>query len=133
MQIEAYKKFTILIVDDDAALRNTIVFDFKRKGFDVLSAENGLSAMELIRAKQVHLVISDIRMPKGDGVKLLEEIRAYHSEIPVVILITGFADVSEEDCKKKGAKEVFSKPFDRKLLFKSVLESLGLPEQLKVV
>jgi CheY-like chemotaxis protein len=120
------KNFTILVVDDEESLRQTIVFDFKRKGFNVLSAENGAQAFELVQTNKIHLVVSDIRMPGGDGVSLLEKIRQYDPSIPVVIFITGFADVTADECISKGAKEVLSKPFDRKALMNSVMQSLSL-------
>ena len=119
-----FKQYTILIVDDEETLRDTMVFDFKRKGFTVLSAENGVAAFELVKVNKVHLVISDMRMPGGDGMSLLEQIRTHYPGIPNVIFITGFADVTEEAAIAKGAKKVLSKPFDRKVLMNSVLEAL---------
>ncbi|MBY0470253.1 response regulator [bacterium] len=115
----------ILIVDDDETLRDTLVFDFKRKGFNVYSAENGSKALEIVRSAQIHLVLSDIRMPGGDGISLLETLRKIDPNIPVVIFLTGFAEITEEDCIKKGAKKVIPKPFDRKQLFSSVMEALA--------
>lgn len=122
--MEDFKNYTILIAEDDEVLRKTIVFDFKRKGFNVLDTDNGKTAFELIKANEVHLVISDIRMPEGDGVSLLERIRSNFPNVPVVIFITGFADVTEAECIAKGAKKVLAKPFDRKVLMASVLEAL---------
>jgi CheY-like chemotaxis protein len=121
------KDFTILVADDEPLLLKSIVYDLKRKGFQVLACENGTRALELVKANRVHLVISDIRMPDGDGVSLLEQIRAYDAKIPVVILMTGFSDFSEEACLQKGARAVLTKPFDRKLFMGSILEALGLP------
>jgi two-component system chemotaxis response regulator CheY len=122
------KKYTILVVDDEVLLRNTIVFDLKRKGFNVLVADNGTEGLKLVKANKIHLVISDIRMPDGDGITFLEKIREHDPSIPVVIFITGFADITEDEVKKKGAKGVVTKPFDRKTLMASVLDSLGLPK-----
>ena len=122
------KNFTILVVDDEDALRRTIVFDFKRKGFKVFDANNGKSAFELVKGNQVHLVISDIRMPGGDGIALLEQIRAYDSKLPIVVLITGFSEFSEAECVAKGAQNVLSKPFDRKTLMGSVLKALNISQ-----
>lgn len=125
---EGFKKYTLLIADDEDALRNSMVFDFKRKGFNVLSAANGEQAFDIVKANNVDLVISDMRMPGGDGISLLEKIRAFNPTIPSVIFITGFADISEAECLAKGAKKVLSKPFDRKVLMSSVLETLGVSQ-----
>lgn len=121
-----YSKFNLLIVDDEELLRDTIVFDFKRKGFTVHSADCGSKAIELVKSHPIDLVISDMRMPGGDGMSLLKQIRERHASVPVVIFITGFADVSEADCLAKGAHRVVQKPFDRKVLMNSVLDALGL-------
>jgi CheY-like chemotaxis protein len=123
-----YHEHTLLIVDDELALRNSMVFDFKRKGFTVLAADGGRAGFELILKNKVDLVISDMRMPDGDGLCLLERVSAYNPKIPVLIFLTGSADITEEYCLSKGARRVLSKPFDRKVLFKAVLESLGLDE-----
>ncbi len=121
-----FKQYSILIVDDDETLRNALVFEFKRKGFTVLSAENGVQAFELLKANKINLVISDMRMPGGDGMSLLENIRASNPNIPNVIFITGFTDVTEAECLAKGAKKVFSKPFDRKIIMNAVFGILGI-------
>src|SRR4051794_4953181 len=117
--MEDLKKYKILVVDDEEGIRDAIVFDFKRKGFTVMSAENGIKAFEIVKATKIHLVISDMRMPGGDGMSLLEEIRKYDPQIPTVIFITGFADVTEAECLAKGARKVLAKPFDRKVLMAS--------------
>ena len=116
----------LLIVEDEEALRDAVVFDYKRKGFQVLSAGNGKDALELVKANRIDLVISDMRMPGGDGLTLLEKIREYDPKLPVLIFITGFSDVKEEDCIAKGASNVFTKPYDRKALLSVVMEHLGL-------
>jgi two-component system response regulator AtoC len=118
------KSQTILIVDDEEALRNAIAFDFKRKGFTVLTAENGKRALEILDENKVALVISDIRMPGGGGLELLKEIQGSSQSRPAFILLTGFSDESEEECLALGAACIITKPFDRKKLMSSVLKAL---------
>lgn len=120
------KDYVILIVDDDETLRNVAAFDFKRKGFTVLSAGSGNEAFELVKKNRVDLVLSDMRMPDGDGMALLEKIRAHNPEIPIVALMTGFSDSTEQECIEKGASKVFQKPFDRKQLMDFVYKSLNI-------
>ena len=115
----------MLIVDDEEHLRESIVFDFTRKGFKVLSAENGHNAYELLLTNTVDLIISDIRMPGGDGIELLDRIRLGDLKMPIVILLTGFADVSEAEMYAKGASKILTKPFERKELIAAVYESTG--------
>lgn len=118
------KDITILIVDDEAALRNAIIFDFKRKGFQVLDAANGKEAFEIVKKNKVDVVLTDIRMPGGDGIGLLDDIKSLDPNLPVVMFITGYADITLEEAYDKGVDVVFTKPFDRKALMASVLRSV---------
>lgn len=118
------RKKSVLIVDDDTLLRDAIVFDFKRKGYQVFSASNGLEAFEIVKKEDIDAVVTDIRMPDGNGVELLDNIKAFDMKIPVVIFITGCADLTLEEAYDKGACMVMSKPFDRKILLDSVQRSL---------
>ena len=119
-----YHKYTILIVDDDETLRNALVYDYKKRGFTVFSAENGTKALELVLTERIDLVISDIRMPNGDGIELLRKIRERDPRIPVVMFLTGFAEATEMECLRNGATKVFTKPFDRKVLAEAVIAAL---------
>lgn len=118
-----YGRFTILVVDDEEDLRNAIIFDLKRKGFHVFSAESGSKALGLIKANNIDLVISDVRMADGDGMFLLGQIQALGKKVPL-IFITGFTDYSERECLERGALRVIAKPFDRKLLLEFIIEAL---------
>lgn len=115
---------SILVVDDEVPLREAIAFDFKRKGYQIYQAPNGKEAFNTLQREKIDLVISDIRMPGGDGIELLTRAREANIRIPI-ILITGYADITPEDALKKGAQAVFSKPFDRKALFAEVEKHLN--------
>jgi CheY-like chemotaxis protein len=118
------EKKTILVADDDPVLRDAIVFDFKRRGYQVFGAGSGVEAFEVVKKESVHAVITDIRMPNGTGVELLEQVKNYNLHIPVVIFITGVNDLTLEDAYDKGACVVMSKPFDRKILIANVEKAL---------
>lgn len=127
LEVGGLSSFGILIVDDEAELRDAIVFDFKRKGFTVYSAENGIKAIEILKNHKIDLVISDIRMPECDGLALLERIRSTtDGKPPSLIFITGFTDVTVDECLVRGAVMVFSKPYDRKELMKCALATIGV-------
>lgn len=126
-EVDGLKMFGVLIVDDERDLREALVFDFKRKGFTVYSAENGIKAIEIIKNHKIDLVISDIRMSECDGLALLERIRSTtDGNPPSVIFITGFTDVTVDECLIRGAVKVFSKPYDRKELMKCALATIGV-------
>lgn len=118
------KDITLLIVDDEVMLRRTVAFDFKRRGFQVLEAGSGKEAYDIVKERKVDLILSDVRMPGGDGIELLERVKKLDPRFPIVMLITGFADLSLEDAYEMGAEAVFLKPFDRKSLMESVIRAV---------
>jgi CheY-like chemotaxis protein len=124
MSTENQSKKSILIVDDDATLRDVIMFDFKRWGFQVFSAEDGLDAIEVIKKEHIDVIVTDVRMPRMNGVELLDAVRAINRRLPVVLFITGYADLMAEDAYDKGACAVMSKPFDRKQLSTAVRRAM---------
>jgi len=115
---------TILIVDDEPDLREAIAFDFRRKKFHVLTAASGREAFGIVEKEKIDIVLSDVRMPDGDGVELLDKIKARDAALPVVMFITGFADITLEEAYDKGVDAIFSKPFDRKALMDAVLRAI---------
>lgn len=119
-------KYKLLIVDDDSELREIICSIFEAYGFTVRSAHSGTSAFEIVKKEPIDLIVSDMRMADGDGMMLLEKVREHDPDVPIVIFITGFTDVSKEECLKKGALEVINKPFDRQKLVDRVKTSLGI-------
>lgn len=110
----------ILIVDDEADLRDAIAFDFKRKKYQVLTAANGVEAFNIVKQQPVDVVISDIRMPGGDGIELLSNIKSHNLNLPVVIFMTAYSDIGIDEAYDRGAEFIFSKPFDRKALHAAV-------------
>lgn len=102
---------TILIVDDEPDIRELLVLEFELLKFRVLEAGNGKQAAEIAKKEKIDVIISDIRMPGGDGVTLLKELRQINPFSPPVILITGFADISTPQAFDAGAEAIFMKPF----------------------
>jgi two-component system response regulator PilR (NtrC family) len=101
----------ILVVDDEAGMRDFLSILLQREGHRVVAAANGKEALRLAREGRFDLVISDIRMPQLDGVGLLEGLREADHEMPV-ILITAFASASSTiEAMKQGAFDYITKPF----------------------
>jgi len=127
---EKQSKITrLLIVDDEPDFRQALEFSFKRLGYQVFSAANGRDAFNLIQSNPIDVVISDIRMPGGDGVELLDRTKALRPDMPVVLLVTGFADLTTEEAHNKGAEALFSKPFNTKVIQEAIGRLLTSPEQ----
>lgn len=128
MNPETTTQKQVLIAEDEADLREPLAMEFESLGFQVFQAANGTEAFNIICANHIDLVISDIRMPGGDGIELLKKIRARNTAMPVVMLITGFADISIEQTYDLGAEAVLSKPFDLDELEATVNRLLLSPE-----
>lgn len=116
--MDVTSKFTLLIVEDDITLLEVMKESLTRNNYDVLMAESGFSAKQILSMRPIDLVISDIEMPNLNGIDLLEWIKS-NKQIPV-ILMTGFSRILET--KKAidiGADDFLTKPFDiRDLLSK---------------
>lgn len=111
MEEELLKGKTILVVDDETDLRDIVASELEFMGAKVHQAENIALAQKILSETNIDLIISDIRMPGGTGIDLLEVVKARGPQKIPVILITGFADITTEDAFHKGAEALVSKPF----------------------
>ena len=118
------KKKTILVVDDDASIRESFEKILKRTGYEVLTAENGEEALDIIRQQSVDLVLSDLRMPKMGGLKLLKASKTLSPEIEV-ILMTAFGDVDAAvEAMQDGAYHFIQKPLKRSVILMTIARAL---------
>ncbi|MFK7947535.1 MAG: response regulator [Saprospiraceae bacterium] len=112
---------TILLLEDDKNLRETLVDIFEFKGFEVITATNGVEALKLLDEIAPNIIVSDVMMPEMDGFEFLKRIKENpQTEITPVIMVTAN---TLQDAKYKGleygANDYITKPFDTKeLLFK---------------
>lgn len=113
------KNVKILVVDDDEALRNTIASLFRNE-YTVCTATSGNAALSLIQSQPVDIVISDVNMADGNGIELLQWLRARHPSTPGVVLVTGYAHVTSEEALDMGAFRVIFKPFSRDSLIAAI-------------
>jgi two-component system response regulator MprA len=98
----------ILVVDDDVSVRFLIHRALQEEGFIVSTAENGVQALEIVRAEPVDMVILDLEMPLMDGRVFYRALRALPSVAPVLILSGGGARAAQREL---GAEAAVAKPF----------------------
>lgn len=113
---------TILIVEDDSALRQIISSILELEGYAVLEAENGESALSMLKEGAVHLILSDVNMPGMDGYELFEQVRAHAAwaQIPFIFL-TGKDERQEiRHGMAMGADDYLTKPFEPDELLSAV-------------
>lgn len=110
----------VLIVDDEPELRNLLTLQLQREGFNVLSAESGEKALELLTTStHVDVILSDIKMPGGmDGIELIKKLQEKNIKLPVNLLMSGHYVPNENDLKYLNIDKCLNKPFSVKELSK---------------
>jgi DNA-binding NtrC family response regulator len=115
---------SVLIVDDEPLVRQTLSEWMKRMNFRVFEADSGRQAMEMIRRGEPDIVISDVVMPGMDGVELLKEAKAVKADIPF-LMISGYPSRSTAvDIMNHGASDYLPKPFTPEELTRRVNRTL---------
>lgn len=132
---------SILIVEDEKDVRDTMIDLLSEAGFDVEGAKDGEEAIEKVRETSFNIVITDLKMPRGDGLNVLEQVKNIDKQT-IVIICTGFATVDTAvKAMKLGAFEYITKPIkieELKLVIERALdyqrlqtENIFLQRQLK--
>jgi two-component system NtrC family response regulator len=107
----------ILLADDDTSLRRVIQFKLENNGYKVTAVADGQHALDRLRDDRFDLLLSDIKMPRVDGIELLEHAKNLQPDLKV-ILITAHATVSQAvEAVKLGAFDYITKPFEDERLF----------------
>lgn len=114
----------ILIVEDDDMLRELLVDLFRYAEAEVRQASNGTEAIKIIREFHIDAVITDVRMPGGDGIQLAKDIQTLVQPRPFVFICSGFNDLTKDMISQLNIVKVFSKPFDRDELTNTVMNSV---------
>lgn len=100
---------TILLVEDDSFLRETMRLHLEEQGVKVQEAANGEEAIDIIERGKPHLLLLDLLMPKRDGYSVLSHIRERAYDFPVIILSNLSDYLDHNKCEKLGAKDFFIK------------------------
>src|SRR5579884_2543836 len=124
------KSKTLLFAEDEPELLEIYTHWFQRLGYNVLGASNGNEALTLCQTRPIDLVISDVRMAGGDGITLARQLRTTMEASPLLVFLTGFADLSNEEAYDLGACSILSKPIDRDTLQRAVERFLKPPQEL---
>jgi DNA-binding NtrC family response regulator len=126
----------ILVVDDEKLIRWSLRKNLVRSGYQVLEAEDGDRALEVLDDEGADLVLLDVRMPGKDGLEVLEYVKRHHPEIAVV-LMTAYSSVEGAvDAMKQGAFDYLVKPFNHDevlLVTQKALETTRMQRELALL
>jgi two-component system response regulator AtoC len=106
----------ILVVDDELNMRLVLSAMLKKEGFEVASASDGLSALKILKEEDCAVVITDLKMPNLDGMKLLSRVVKNYPSTPVIIITAHGTIATAVDALKMGAFDYITKPFEQEEL-----------------
>jgi two-component system response regulator FlrC len=127
---------SVLVVEDDAALREALVDTLRAAGLSALAAHDAKSALQSLASEEIGLVISDVQMPGANGYELLSSIKQLRPYLPVV-LMTAYGTVAQAvAAMREGATDYIVKPFDAQALIEMAQRQLAarvMPNELVAV
>jgi DNA-binding NtrC family response regulator len=127
-------KPSILIVDDDEVIRETLSDVLRKRNYEVFSVYSGTEAISVIKKNLIDLILLDMRLPDVDGLEVLKRIKEFDSDI-LVIIMTAYSDVQTAvSAMKSGAYHYINKPFDLEefqILIEKGLETKSLINEVR--
>jgi len=122
----------IIVLEDDAIVRNNLESYLRRRHYDVASAANIAEAQEYLNKDNFDVIFLDVRLPDGDGTDLLKQIQA-RPQKPLVVMMTGFGSVeSAVECMKNGAFDYIIKPFSNEQIEVTLRKAQEFTQLVKV-
>lgn len=114
----------VLLVEDHAESRTSLAYLLERRGYDVLQAANGRTALAIARRAKFHAVVLDLKLPDMDGLSVLDAILKQHSGLPIIV-VTGFGTIDVAvDAMKRGASDFLTKPIHLDNLLRALDHSI---------
>ena len=117
----------IMIVEDDTVTVKLLKFMLEKKGYNVVSCENGKKAVDIVEEEMPHLILMDVMMPEMDGIEATRLIKASQktADIPVIILSALGQEMEVMNGLQAGADAYVVKPFDSQALLRLIEEKLA--------
>lgn len=122
-------KHTVLIVEDEKGIRDTLNIFLKNQGYTVLQAENGVEGLKIIEENEIHLAVVDIMMPVMDGITMTMKLRESY-DFPVIFLSAKSEDIDKIMGLNIGADDYITKPFEPMEVIARVNSNLRRYEQI---
>lgn len=116
----------VLLADDQLATRHIVRFNLEQFGFEVLDATDGVDAWNLLQTRQVHLLVTDEKMPRLSGSQLCEKVRQTPSlaDLPIIMITAKVPAPDRQLLEKLAVSHCFAKPFSPRELVDKACEIL---------
>ncbi len=115
---------SLLIADDDPALRDTLDEVFRPRGFRTFLAGDGLEALHIVHRQPVHLVLLDVHMPRLTGVEALQQLRQFRAMLPCILLTAQPEEPQVRQVQVAHAVPVVRKPFSVSQILRLVFQTM---------
>src|SRR5262245_26600413 len=125
-------KARVLIVDDEKSMRDLLSITLEKEGYDVETAAGGELAIEMLHRETVDVVITDLRMPKVDGLQVLRAGKEISPDIAVIVITAVASTETAVEARKLGAYDYITKPFkldEVNLIVRNALERKRLRDE----
>ena len=119
----------VLVIDAEPGIRDLLDTHLRRKGYDVVLAENGWKGLEVFRRERPDVLVLDLKMPGMDGIMVLKQIRSVDPKLPVIILTGAGTAETEQRVRALGMTEYVEKEFSLHLLGDSLKRLLKTPNR----
>jgi two-component system alkaline phosphatase synthesis response regulator PhoP len=129
--MEQVKKPSILLVEDEENLHETLKMNLELEGYEVTSAYDGAAAMKAIQNEYFDLIILDVMIPEIDGINVTQNIRLTNDEVPILILSAKNTSSDKILGLKKGADDYMTKPFDLEELLLRIQKLINKSKKLQ--
>ena len=116
----------LLVVDDEEIALENLAYVLNKEGYDVVCLRSGSAALERLKHEEFDVVVTDLRMPKVDGMEIIKKCRAWHPNTQL-IMITGYPmECSDEDATTEAAYHLIEKPFRLDDVRRAVAEAIKI-------
>ena len=116
----------VLVADDDPATVELLQEFLRGKGYEVLTASDGIEALQTVKEKRPHLILLDIQMPKMDGLEVLRRLRAIDQEVGVIVITAVNEEETGRQAMALGAFDYIVKPLDLPYLEQSLWYKISM-------
>lgn len=122
---------TVLIVDDEKNYPPILSAILEEEGYETLTANNGITALEIVQNSDIDLVLTDMKMPLMDGIELLERVKAIDPDLPVIMMTAHGTVEKAVEAMQKGAYNYILKPFNNERLAIYVKKAMAMYSVVK--